>query len=247
MSCILFGKPSSKHLPFVTNGCKNWRNVAQTLKNHESHKEHIESEISRSVFLSSNERIDAQVAKSHNFLVSQNREAVKVLFTILNHLAKRNSALRGKQEKLSQVNEKNLGNFLDLVFLMCKQHPALSNFLNEHLKNERRTITFLSNKTQNQMLNILAEDIRRNIIDEIRAAKFFAIIIDTTTDISKKDQFTIVVRYCRSNSSTGEPEVVERLLALDTCENATGKGMFDLFKKLLEKHSIDWTSYLIGK
>lgn len=251
-SCILFGSSSSKHISFVKNGTNNWKNIHQTLKTHELNEEHLKSEIARSIFISSTQRIDIDIARTHNTVISQNREVVQVLINVVYYLAKHNLALRGKDEKLKNAHKVNLGNFLDLVFLLSNYHPFLNRFLLDNVTsdgsgNKTKKLTFLSNKSQNLMLNLTAEVIRERILNELRDAKFFSVIIDTTTDLSKKDQFSFVVRYTRMNNETRSMEVVERLIALDVCENATGEGMFTLFKEICEKHNINWRDNLIGK
>lgn len=70
----------------------------------------------------------------------------------------------------------------------------------------------------------------------------FAVIIDTTTDISKMEQFTFVVRFVND-----EGIVEERLIALEIATDATGNGMFQLFSKICEKHGLDWKNNLYAQ
>lgn len=242
-SCVLFGLPSSKHLQFVKNGSNSWNNIHTTLQAHECNPEHLQSEINRSIFCSTN-RVDVKSVSSSNADVSLNIEIVKILFNIVHYLAKHGLALRGKTENFSAMGEKPLGNFLDLVSLFAKYHPILANYLAKINNRSKRAITFLSNKTQNRMLQILGDDVRDSILKEVKKSKYFSVIIDTTTDVSKKDQFSVLLRYVRL---TPKVEVVERLVAVDECRNSSAEGMFQLFKILCEKYDIDWRHHLIGK
>ena len=45
------------------------------------------------------------------------------------------------------------------------------------------------------MLKVLGEGVLASIMEEVRAAHYFTIIIDETKDISKKEQMTFVLRY----------------------------------------------------
>jgi len=52
----------------------------------------------------------------------------------------------------------------------------------------------------------------------------YSLILDSTTDVAKLDQFAFVFRYCSS-----EGTVHERFLCTDETTDSTGKGMFALF------------------
>ena len=46
---------------------------------------------------------------------------------------------------------------------------------------------------QNELILVLAEEVLRDIKSELQTAPFFAIILDTTQDVSKKDQLSEVL------------------------------------------------------
>lgn len=253
-TCFLFGSAAAKNSFFVKRATQNWANISHLLRVHETSANHLESEISHSLFLASNRNLDSYRDRSANIKVSQNRKVVKVLINIVYFLAKHNLPLRGKVETLRLAGKSNLGNFIDMAILISKYHPTLSNFLmqiEKRMKDNESSrvarVTFMSNKMQNSMLKILADEIRSNILKEVKNAQYFSIIIDTTTDISKQEQFSMVIRYARENYEKNEVEIVESLIALEICTDATSNGMFILFKGLCEKHGIDWRKNLVGK
>jgi len=84
------------------------------------------------------------------------------------------------------------------------------------------------------MLQIMSDSIR-----SVKDARMFAAIIDTTTDISKMEQFTFVVRFVNY-----EGIVEERIIIQEIATDATGHGMFQLFSKIYEKHGLDWKNNL---
>ena len=55
--------------------------------------------------------------------------------------------------------------------------------------------TLLGHDYQNSMLSILAQSVLEYIIDEVRVAQYYTIIVDETKDISKKEQLTLILRY----------------------------------------------------
>jgi len=67
--------------------------------------------------------------------------------------------------------------------------------------------------------------------------------VDTTFDISRKGQLSIVFRYI--NKNTGN--VCERLIAVRETLSTTGEHLFTMFNDICEEMDIDWKKYLIGQ
>lgn len=80
-------------------------------------------------------------------------------------------------------------------------------------ENQHNRVTFLSNVTQNNIMNILSEKVRSFILKEVKQANEFAVIIDTTTDTSNIEQYTFILRYISERG-----KVNERLVALETAQ-----------------------------
>ncbi|XP_060872268.1 zinc finger MYM-type protein 1-like [Metopolophium dirhodum] len=83
--------------------------------------------------------------------------------------------------------------------------------------------------------------VRKNILKQVNKSGQFAVIIDTTTDVSYQEQFTIILRYI----DEGKPQ--ERLIALETASDSTGLGMFQVFRSITEKHNINWKTQMIAQ
>ncbi len=60
-----------------------------------------------------------------------------------------------------------------------------------------------SHKIQNELLEIMAQMVHREQVQAIRKANFFAVIADGTTDISRKEQFSICIRYDGASNMKG--------------------------------------------
>ena len=56
-------------------------------------------------------------------------------------------------------------------------------------------VDYLSSRSQNEYLELLAKDVSTRVIAEICQAEMFAIIADTTPDVSHMDQLSVVARY----------------------------------------------------
>lgn len=57
--------------------------------------------------------------------------------------------------------------------------------------------------------------------------------LDTTQDISVKDQCSVIIRYITNN------EIKETLLALKSCNDSTGQGMMTLLQDVLKENYLD--------
>lgn len=237
MSCRLFGLVKAKLSFLASKGTCDFRNIAKTIIHHESLPEHIQSEISRALY-STSTRIDISQLKSANHQVAENREVLKIIIDALLFTARQNIAQRGHDESHTSMNK---GNFLELLDLMSKHHGPLSSHL-QKIEGKHNRVTFLSSKSQNKLLDILAEIVRSKILLEVKKSGLFSVIIDTTTDISSIEQFTFLLRFVNDMG-----KIEERLVALVTAPDSTGKGMFEVFCNITEKYDIDWKSQLCGQ
>ena len=52
---------------------------------------------------------------------------------------------------------------------------------------------------QNKLISVLAEEVFCDVKIKLQSAPFFATILDTTQDVSKKDQLSEVFRYVNIN------------------------------------------------
>lgn len=56
-------------------------------------------------------------------------------------------------------------------------------------------VNYLSNTTYEELIGLMADLVLKNIIDDIKRAKYFSIIVDSTPDVSHCDQLSVVFRY----------------------------------------------------
>lgn len=146
-------------------------------------------------------------------------------------------------DKISRYNEDfkslNRGNFIELLKVIGRHSAPVMMHLEKINKSNHNRLTFMSSKSQEKLLSILGEIVRAQILKDVKSACHFAVIIDTTTDISNQEQFKFIVRYV---NSTGVLE--ERLLALETASDATGQGLFNTSCKITSKYVISWEKHL---
>lgn len=237
--CKQFGKEDSKSYQLARFGSNDWNHISLKLKSHESNSSHLESEIRRAMFVS-NQRVVSTIFETSNTNVAENREVAKVIFETLIYLARQNIAFRGHDESWSSNNQ---GNFIELIKLISKYNPILSSHLSKIQNSKKKNrLTFLSNISQNNMLCVLGEMVRENILLKIKKSRVFSFIIDTTTDVSNIEQLSLVIRFINENE-----EVEERLVALENVSDARGIGMFNVLCNICQKYDIDWENQLCAQ
>ena len=94
--------------------------------------------------------------------------------------------------------------------------------LRQHLHSCSGTASYVSKTTQNNIIEILGEQIRRRITSDIKSAKHFAVLADEAVDSSNWEQLVIVLRYVDD-----EEEIREDFLGFVQCEDTTGKTLAD--------------------
>ena len=66
------------------------------------------------------------------------------------------------------------------------------------------TTTYLSPTIQNELVLLLSKKVKNIILQEVREAKYFAIMCDSTLDMSHTDQMTLIVRYVTIKNSIAQ-------------------------------------------
>ncbi|KAM9311655.1 zinc finger MYM-type protein 1-like [Gastrophryne carolinensis] len=161
------------------------------------------------------------------------RDILHRLLDITLFLAKQNLAFRGHKEDGSSLNK---GNFLEMVELLSKYDPVLK----EHLIRLKRhtcklnvSVSYLSPQTQNEFISVLANHVKEKIVTDIKSAKYFGIMFDSTPDVSHTDQMSEVIRYVHI---TRKVEVKEVFLGFFPLK---GKKATDLSSDILKKLESD--------
>lgn len=143
-------------------------------------------------------------------------------------LASCNLAFRGHREILGQPNS---GNFLGIIELLACYDPVLK----ELIERPQGSVKYLSPAIQNEIIYIIAQRVQSDIQTEVNNAPFFAVIMDTTQDISKIDQLSQVYRYVTikrdDNNIAKDILINEAFLGFDEVADSTAS---ELQKNILE-------------
>ena len=220
---------------FVTKPFTTWANKSQKMSNHGS----LEVACSKMrAFLATYEQpskaISMQLDTQAQKQLEENKVVLESLFKITMLLGKQGLAFRGhRDDKVSFAEQydqesHNPGNFIELVCFRAETDPVLA----KHLKNAPRNAKYTSKTTQNQMISIVGDHIRSELIQEIKSAKFYSLIADELSDISNKEQVSLSFRYVLEGS------VKEVFADFIEVERITGKDIAHAIIQSLDKWDI---------
>ena len=239
---------------FVVNGFSNWKKQTERIHKHEECDAHRNAKIAQVIFqqgLNIEALIDDQTRENEKKRISDvknNRDLLERIIDAIFLLGRQGLALRGHDEKLSAAV--NNGNFLELLKLLGKYDSKVGEHLRkvekEHkklkaqkVKGKKRgrgsKITFLSHNSQEKLIKIIGNQITRVIARKIKKCLAWSLIVDTTPDITHKEELSICVRIV---SRAGY--VTEHILGCKRAYGTTANELFEIIIKAFESKNISF-------
>ena len=112
----------------------------------------------------------------------ENRQCLLKILSNLRFLARQSCAIRGD-------GDEGDSNFMQLLKLRCEDDPKLCEWIS------KRTNKYTSHEMQNDLLKVMALKVLRSVAACLRDSPFFTIMSDETTDVSNREQVTIILRW----------------------------------------------------
>lgn len=165
------------------------------------------------------------------------RAVLTRLTAIFQSLAIKNLALRGHTETLFSPSN---GNFLKEVELIAKFDPIMQEHINRVQKGTRSHTSYLGHHVQNKLIELLSSKITSTVVDDIKQAKYYSIILDCTPDISHTELLSVVIRTV---SLQEMPHIKEYFMGFLEAEESTGKHLASLILNRLEELKIPFEDY----
>ena len=195
MACVFCKRQNSdwlsercKEETFLKTGYKNWKKATEKLDKHQQftcHKSALTYEVIVPQCRNAPEMIDENEKKYREL----NRRIFLTILETLQYLSRQGLAVRGDDDDES--------NFIQLLKLQSKKFPELTDWLSK--KTERYT----SHDVQNEIINLMSNQIMRNLLEPVRSC-IFLVMCDEYTDVSNKEQLTFCVRWVNNDLEVSE-------------------------------------------
>ena len=254
--CKLFSLKAIGISSLTHTGSNDWKNMSAILSSHEKSPEHLQNyqkwkELKQRLLKDST--IDAEILRKIKNEEKYWQQILKRLIALVRVLGEHNLAFRGTNETLYSANNGN--------FLKCVQYLAMFDpLMNEHLRkisNKELHSHYLGKDIQNELIQLLGNAIKKEIIQTVNAMKYFSIVLDGTPDCSHVEQMTIIIRFVKVDSLKKEFCIKEHFLSFVPLKKTTGAYMAETIIQQLEEmelpianlrgHGYDNGANMIGK
>ncbi len=252
LPCVLFarsGYHGSSPGVLVSRAVTNFKKGLETLRKHANKEYHkaaiVQADELKKSMSGQQPNIQQRMSSVLADRLSTNRQKLSSIMKTILLCGRQNFALRGHRDSALDLERDvdstmNHGNFLALLKFRI---DAGDSVLDEHLSTAARNATYTSKTIQNQIIRVLAEQVTNHIIDKIKAAQWFTVIADEVTDVSNREQLSIVLRYVDNTTLM----VREDLVGFFECDfGITGNDIATKITSSLEELGLD-LSHLRGQ
>ena len=171
-------------MAFISRGYKTWKKVPESFAQHERSRCH-QTAVKRLKEIGQANATRMQILSGKAKQMQQARVALDCIFDAIEFLAHQGLPLRG--------HDSRNGNLHELLKTWAKKSPELEAWL------KRDTQQLLSPTVQNEILELMAHTILRDMAAEVKASEAFAVIVDESPDASHTEQVSMCVRFVDSD------------------------------------------------
>ena len=92
-----------------------------------------------------------------------------------------------------------------------------------------RAVKYLSHPIQEELIALIGKAVKRSLVLKIDEAPFWSVILDTTSDITRVDQLSAVVRWVKVTDNLVEP--TESFLGFVEVTSPDAQGLVNTTKR----------------
>ena len=204
---------------FTVTGYSNWKKAKQSFKKHEKSLCH------REAFMKFNASKAPSVIEVANTALLKTQEIRRSMLlkqlSCLKFLLRQGLAIRG------HLNME--GNLYQLMKCRSEDIPNFNRWIEDG--------KYQSLEIENEIIELMAKSLVRQLIQEIKSAEYFSLIVDETRDISGKEQLALSVRWVN-----GSYEIFEDLIGLIEVEKTDAVSLVSTIKGALTSVGLSLSS-----
>lgn len=232
--CRLFREHKGKHFAFAYQGFNDWQHLSDRIKEHELSSMHASKykkwkEVTARIL--SESTIDFKLSEQYQNERARLRKVFDRLIAFVLLFARQNIAFAGSSHN---ARGQHNGNFQQFVQTVAK----FDEILKQHLEKSNH-VHYLSPQIQNELIAIIAAKVLKEILLSVKKSKYYAIIVDSTPDISRKEQVTLILRYVALKEKTNEYEIKESFIEFVEVTDKSGVGIADVIIQELERFELN--------
>lgn len=229
--CFLFGKRDDTSFSNNKEGFKDWKHANERVLEHESsfaHKQCVLDLKQRANVLG---RIDHALVVQLEEEILYWRNVLKRVIAAVKCLASRGLPFRGNTEVFGEYDN---GNFMMMMEFLSQFDPFMEEHIRKYGNKGSGSTSYLSKTTYEEIIEILAQKVTSTIMEELKTAKYYSIILDSTPDISHIDQLSFIIRYVKPFGTA-----VERFIILLDNTGHKGEDLYNIVISTLQFYEIE--------
>jgi hypothetical protein len=161
---------------FVSEGFVNWKKGLIGLDAHNSSEYHRQATMTIK-HQSNSAPVDEQITQALNELHVSRRSCFSEQANCAKYLVRQGLAMRNSDEENSNMTQ----------LLKLSQNSFMAKYLAEN--------KYLSHHINSEIIKEIYRQVMKDLLDQIKSATYFAIVIDETRDISGIEQLAVVIRW----------------------------------------------------
>ncbi len=205
---------------FSEGGFSNWKKVLQRFTKHEKNEMHREA-MMKIAAKSSTVDVGVQLSTQRDADMRNHRAMFLKLLECVWYSARQGLPFRGHHEDSVAFE----GNLYQLLLLQAVDCAPLGPWL--------RKRDYISPEIINEIITICGQTILRQLLQDISAADYFALIADEATDISHNEQMCIAIRWVDSSYA-----IHDAALGLVQVPDTKALTLFNVIKDVLVRCSL---------
>lgn len=237
-ACRQFGHQSRLKVDstFVVNGFSKWKVALQNDRGFPKHQKstaHVSAMLEwkeKEMRMKTSNEVSSIVCQS---VLEKRQYYISSVIDVVKFLVKNELAFRGNWDKLNDVED---GLFMNL-FLYTIEHDDKLKSCHSIMPNHAK---YTSPDIQNELINILADSVRQDIVNDVNKSTYFTFFLDGTKDKERREILSIGVRYLKGG------EVIESLLGFEECKALDAKSQASTAINALKSYGIKYLNRMIS-